>query len=376
MANKITLRNSSLGASVDVDADRQESQTGTYEIDPAALLTLLVRKRRPIIWTVGVVGILAAILMLLTPNRYSSTAVILPSGKSDNLSALKAMAGLSSLMGSGDANSSVLFPVILGSQLVRDSLLSKTYEFVHEGEPMKLSLVEYLGIEDPDRRRQALAAMTRVKSETRTGEISVSVETEYPGLSQALVSEYLTRLESFNLHSLRSEATERVRYLSRELAEREAALRAAEDSLETYQSRNRNWAATSSPVLLKDLVRLKRDAEAKTQTYAYLLQEYEIAKLDAQKDIPVVRILDRASLPTVKSGPHRTLTVLAASAVAFVLAVFAIFGADLVRQWRRNSNRQSQNELASLISTSFPRTRGVYNRVRGRLTREAISVDK
>jgi uncharacterized protein involved in exopolysaccharide biosynthesis len=374
MTNKITLRNAT--SVNDTNLDSSESQTRQYEIDLPEMLSLLLRKRRWIIRSVGLVGVLTALLMILTPNRYTSTAVILPSGKSDNLSALKAMAGLTSMLGSNDANSSTLFPVILGSRLVRDSLFSKTYDFSFKGEPMHLGLAEYLGIDDPDRQREALGAMTQISSNTRTGEISVGVETKYPELSQALVTEYLRQLENFNLYSRRSEATERVRYLTRELANREAALRSAEDSVEAYQNRNRNWAGTSSPTLLKELTRLKREAEARTQTYAYLLQEYEIAKLDAQKDVPVVRLLDQASLPTLKSGPHRTITVLAAASVTFVLAVLTVFGTDLVRQWRHSSNLQSQNELISLISTSFPRTRGVYNRVRGHLERQAISVDK
>ena len=105
-------------------------------------------------------------------------------------------------------------------------------------------------------------------------------------------------------------------------------------------------------------------------------EEYEIAKLDAQKDVPVVRILDQASLPTVKSGPHRTITVLLASAVAFILVVLAIFAVELLQQTRRQSDRESRSELASLAALSFPRTSRWYGRVKNRLHRQAISVDK
>jgi len=340
------------------------------------LTKLLLHRRRWIIRSVGLAGVLTALIMLLTPNRYTSTAVILPSGKAERFSALKAMAGLSDMLGSSDANSSTLFPVILRSNLVRDSLLSKTYEFSFKDEPMKLTLADYLKIDDPDRRRLALEKMTTVSSDTRTGEISLAVETKYPAFSQALVSEYLNQLEIFNLYSRRSEAGERVRYLARELEEREQALRAAEDSLESYQSRNRNWAATSSPPLLKDISRLKREAEAKAQTYAYLLQEFEIAKLDAQKDVPVVRILDKASLPTAKSGPHRMITVLAVSAVVFVLVILAVIALELIQQIQHQSSKESRTELASLAAASFPRASRWYGHVKNRLNHQLISIDK
>ena len=133
---------------------------------------------------------------------------------------------------------------------------------------------------------------------------------------------------------------------------------------------------TSSPTLLKNMARLKREAEAKAQTYAYLLQEYEIARLDVQKDMPVVRILDKASLPTVKSGPQRTITVLGASAVTFILAVMFIFGVDLIQQMRRQTDPEARKELSDLMASSFPRGRRLYQRMSSRRVEQPISVDK
>jgi LPS O-antigen subunit length determinant protein (WzzB/FepE family) len=376
MANKVTLRNTVTGSAFDKGDNFSEEHIRQYEIDVAALMKLLLQKRRWIIWSVGLASVLAALIMILTPNRYTSTAVILSSGNSDRFSAFKAMAGLSSVLGGGDANSSDLFPVILRSHLVRDSLLSKTYEFSFKDEPMRLTLAEYLRIDDPDRRREALGRITTVSSDTRTGEISLAVETKYPEFSQALVSEYLNQLEIFNLYSRRSEARERVRYLTREVDERRRTLAEAEDSLSAYQSRNRTWAVTSDPIILKEVGRLRRDVEIKVQTLAYLTQEFEAAKLDAQKDVPVVRVLDLASLPTLKSGPHRTIAVLAAGAVSFFLVVCGIIGLDLVRQVARNSQSPAKEELAALTEASFPRSRQWYIRVKSRLHRQPISLDK
>jgi uncharacterized protein involved in exopolysaccharide biosynthesis len=372
MPNRVTLHHRSENDPNELNGDSRESTSHQYAVDIAALFRLLLGKRRLLIWSVGLAGTLTALAMVLTPNRYTSTAVILPSGKTESFSALKAMAGLSGLLGGSDNNSSALFPVILRSQLVRDSLLSKTYRFSVDSQPMSLSLVEYLGIDNPDRQRIALGNITAVSSDTRTGEISVSVETKFPEFSQALVAEYLRQLEIFNLYSRKSEATERVRYLTRELEVRETALRTAEDSLEWFQSRNRNWIGASSPTLLKELNRLKRDTEAKAQTYAYLLQEYEVARLDAQKDMPVVRILDQASLPTLKSGPQRTITVLAVSGVTFILVVFGIFAADILRQIGTRNRSGNANELTDMIAGSFPRTVRTYRRVTSRLQRQPI----
>lgn len=374
MSNKITYRNSPEGSYSETEA--APAQSNRFEIDLPAMFKLLLQRRRLILGAVAIVGLAASAIMIATPNRYTSEAVILPSGKSDKFSALRAMAGLAGGLDLNDDNSSNLFPVILQSKLVFDSVLAKEYAYTFNGQPMRMTLAEYIGKDQPELLRRALSGMTSISTSTRTGEITLAVETEYPELSQKVAAEFLNQLEQFNLYSRRSEASERVRYLSREVDEQERSLRKAEDSLEVYQSRNRNWAMTSSPMLLKELARLKRDTEAKTQTYAYLIQEYEIARLDVQKDMPVVRILDQASLPTVKSGPHRTITVLGATAVTFVLVVMAIFGVDLIRQVRRQSDPESRKELSDLVASSFPRSQRFYRRVRSRMADRAISVDK
>ena len=358
------------------DESMESARVLNYEIDPAAILQSLAKRRRTIISVVGISCVLAALVMILTPNRYTSTATILPSGKGDKITSLRAMVGLMGGPNLSDDNGSTLYPVILRSQLVADSVLAHQYTFDKDGDASTMALAEYIDKENPDRLRRALAGMTSISSNTHTGEICVSVESEYPTLSQAVVNQYLAQLERFNLYSRRSEAGERVRYLTREVGERRHSLTEAEDSLSSYQSRNRTWAGTTDPIILKEVGRLRREVEIKVQTLAYLTQEFEAAKLDAQKDVPVVQILDHASLPTLKSGPHRTITVLATGAISFFLMVCGILGLDLIRQVARNSQSPAKQELTALAEASFPRSRKWYNRVKGRLHRQAISIDK
>jgi uncharacterized protein involved in exopolysaccharide biosynthesis len=358
------------------DESTERTRVFNYEIDPAAILHSLLQRRRTIIGVVGISCVLAALVMILTPNRYTSTATILPSGKGDKMSALRAMVGLVGGPSLTEDNGSALYPVILQSNLVVDSVLAHRYTFDKDGETATMTLAEFFEKDNPDRLRRARSGMTFISSNTRTGEMSVSVETEYPLLSQAVVNQYLAQLERFNLYSRRSEAGERARYLAHEVDERRQSLAEAEDSLSSYQSRNRSWAGSIDPIILKEVGRLKREVEIKVQTLAYLTQEFEAAKIDAQKDVPVVRVLDYASLPALKSGPNRTITVLATGAVSFFLVVCGILGFDLVRQLARNSQSPAKQELAALAEASFPRSRQWYSRAKSRMNRQAISIDK
>jgi capsule polysaccharide export protein KpsE/RkpR len=71
-----------------------------------------------------------------------------------------------------------------------------------------------------------------------------------------------------------------------------------------------------------DLYRRTRVQEAVFET---LTKEYELAKVQEAKEIPVVKVLDPPSVPDKKSFPPRLLVMLLGTAIAFVIAVVWIF---------------------------------------------------
>jgi uncharacterized protein involved in exopolysaccharide biosynthesis len=288
------------------------------------VVKMLLRKKRLIFGAVIVTMVIASIVLLLTPDRYTSFASILPTGKGNNLSGLKELVGLGMNMAVTDENSSYLFPTILGSNYVRNALIRKEYSFTHKSKRKTLTLRQYFGEDNPDLLRRAVRNLIMAEMDDATGVIVLSVETTYPEFSQAILKQALIELENFNIHKRSSSARENVRYLERELAAKEEELREAEDRLEEYQKSNRNWAGTSDPTLLKTLSRLEQDVTIKLNTYTYLRGQYETARLEEQKDIPIVRVLDEPSLPTTKSGPFRKKNVLLSGIIAFLIACFIL----------------------------------------------------
>jgi len=312
--------------------------------------------------------VLAALITLLIPNKYSSVATILPSAGPDKMAELKSLAGLGNLTGQ-EENSSELYPVILASQTIRDAVSGEPYTLEDDGESKTVLLADYFGQTNPDKLREALATVTSVASDKKTGVITIAVETRYPALSQAILTRYLNELESFNLHKRRSQAKERAVYLSRELAQQKSELEAAEDSLGAFQSLNRDWMGSSDPETGKLMARLKRVVDTRAQTYFYLTQEYEIAKLDAQKDVPVVRILDNPTLPTRKSSPKRALIVVMVGMVAFFGVLSGVIVAEAIRRTSAGPERTAYEGLRSDFTREFPRISRVLAR-----TREKIGV--
>lgn len=301
-----------------------------HSMSAIELVRIANRNRRLIIWSTLAVVILTTAIVLIIPNKYASQASLLPSGAQDKMADLKRLAGFGSLSAT-DENSSELFPEILRSRSIQDSVLATRFRFSHNAHPYTLRLSEYFDQENPDKLRSALNDITSVALNKKTGVIEISVETKYPELSRQVLASYLSELESFNLLTRRSAARENATYLGRQIEQTRLEMTRAEDELESYQASNRNWLEGSSPDLLKTIARLQREVEIQNKKYLYLTQEYEIAKLDAQKDVPIVRVLDSPSLPVEKSSPKRALIILTLGILAALLSSFGVVLRELAK---------------------------------------------
>jgi len=282
---------------------------GFLQFDIISTGRYMIGNLRLLILAAVVCMMLAGSILYFIPNKYCSNASILPSGKGDNLSLLKEMTGLSGLGSENNENSSTLYPKILNSRQIKEAVINYHYSFGTTTQT-GFTLKEYFGTTIDEYLLRKLDNITSVDQDKSTGLITIAVTTEYPGLSQAIVRQYLAELENYNLYRRKSSGRERIKYLDRELAERKTELKQAEDDLEQYQMANRNWDMTTDPEILSNLIRKKREILAKSETYLFLKTQYDLAKLEAQKDIPIVRILDNPSLPLVKSGPQRLMIIL------------------------------------------------------------------
>lgn len=345
MQNRITLKNTGENSDGDLQA----------KVSLIDLGQLLLKNRKLLIITTAAVMAVMAIIIFLTPNKYQSIASVLPSGNNDKLSALKELTGMANLPSPGDDNSSLLFPDILASNQVKDGVIGREYSFTHDSHPMTLTLREYLGDDNPDRLRDALDDLITVYMDKKTGVIRMAAETRYPEFSRAILEQAIAELENFNLYKRRSQAKNSEIYLARELSAREAELKAAEDRLAEFQGVNRDWDGSGDPELLKMIGRLRRDIEIKSHTYLYLQEQYQIARLEAQKDVPVVNVLDPPSLPTVKSGPARMIIIAVSGFLAFLVMFFFLAAIDSLKKGRQNSDREAYRALRDDFRAAFPR---------------------
>jgi tyrosine-protein kinase Etk/Wzc len=78
------------------------------------------------------------------------------------------------------------------------------------------------------------------------------------------------------------------------------------------------------PELGLQYLRLYRDYEIQNKLLEFILPLYEQAKIEEQRDVPVVQVLDRAVPPEKKARPFRTLIVVSVFASAFLISVLLV----------------------------------------------------
>lgn len=336
--------------------DNRYNKSNEYEVINGLIYItrlLFTNLRRIAIIVFGIM-VITAVIVLLIPNKYRSDATILPTGKQDNISALKLLAGFSGGGMDMDENSSALFPDILVSNHVKDAIIAYIYAVDFGDGQKRMDLKEYFDLEKPEKLRNALDEITEIETDDITGIIYISITTTNPKFSQAILTQTLAELENYNLNIRRSQAKESELYLERELNDRAIILAESEKALEDFQKVNRDWYGSSNPEILLNLGRHKRNIEINSQTYLLLREQYEMARLTAQKDIPIVRILDRPSLPTIKSGPRRTLIVLLTGMVMFIFYFGFMIIADAFKRASDQTSQESFGALGDDFAKAFP----------------------
>lgn len=104
------------------------------------------------------------------------------------------------------------------------------------------------------------------------------------------------------------------------------------------------------PRLAVPYAALYRDVRIREMVFELLSQEYEAARIEEAKDMPVVSVFDPPLVPEKKSSPHRLLLMLAFTAAAGALCCFFI----VVRfHWDALSPSDPRRQLIRRIAESI-----------------------
>lgn len=306
------------------------------EISIWEVLAILLRRRGTIVVTTFVVTFLAVLLSILGTDTYTTQAAFRPQGSDVSGSQLMALAsqfGVSTPTGGEDA-SPAFYAELLTSRHILTALVERTFSVPDVGDVLLKDLLEIEEDTEPLRDQAVLDWLVEealsVATVVETGTVTLSVTTEWPGVSVTIAEDLLEAVSRFNLDTRASQAAaERVFTEGRvDLAEKE--LVASEDSLRLFLEANRQFE--NSPMLTFQFDRLSRTVMLRQSVLTTLVQSYEQARISEVRDTPVITVLQTPYTPPGPDDSSLILRILIGIVLGGMMGVVLAFVLEAVRR--------------------------------------------
>jgi tyrosine-protein kinase Etk/Wzc len=235
-------------------------QVQDNDIDLLDLLMVLARRKRLILSVTLTSLVVASVVSVLLPNRYTATTKILPpqqsqSGSSMLLSQLAggSMGSLAALAGGGLGlkNPNDIYISILKSRIVEDALISR------------FNLMRAYNSGRASAARKKLAGQSDIIAE-REGLISISVEDKDPKRAAAMANAYVDELRKVTQHLAISEASQRRLFFEQQVEDAKENLSNAEVALkETEQKTGMIQLDSQAKAVIEAIGNLRAQVAAK-----------------------------------------------------------------------------------------------------------------
>jgi len=96
-------------------------------------------------------------------------------------------------------------------------------------------------------------------------------------------------------------------------------------------------------------IQLLRDVKYYQMLYEMLAKQYEVARLDEAKDIPIIQVLDKAVEPERKFKPQRALITVATALFGLILALVVAFASEVIYQQQSAEQAEKWRQLKSYL---------------------------
>ena len=323
------------------------------DIDLVQIIQLIWKKKNTVISFSGLFGFLALVYILVKTPLYTSTITMYPAG---DLSSSKAVMGtnLATLAESFGLAGMSAAPNYNIPDIVTSTRIKK--EIVIQGWPTQFltlptNLISYWEIDQDNFNpiqwvrslfpsgklsttqenkfldKAILELEDRISvSESGSGLLTISVDMEEPQLA-ADIANYISQFViDFVSKVQRTNAFKNRVFIEEQLNNASVILKNSERILVTFKNSHPEKMDTAE--LKMKRMGLMRDIEENQTVYLTLRQQFEIARIDEQKEEILINILDEAHPAVNISKPKRLMTLLIAGFLGFALAIPVILYRD------------------------------------------------
>ncbi|RJR33283.1 MAG: hypothetical protein C4567_17030 [Deltaproteobacteria bacterium] len=266
--------------------------TNNGERDLLDILIVPVKHSRKIVFTTIAVTVIACLILILMPNKYTATSRILPPQQNMTLSAqvmdslgggftpgstgsggsIGGMAaGLLGLKSPGD-----LYVGILTSNTVTDAIIQR------------FNLKELYKSKFIEDARKTLSKNAEIGTNKKDGLIGIEVTDKDPQLAAAIANAYIEELDKLLQQLAMKEAKDRLSFLEKERVQTNQNLFNAEEALRTFSERNSVLQIdTQTKSMLEYIANLRATIDAKEVQIQVLRKQatpfnYDVVRLETE----------------------------------------------------------------------------------------------
>ena len=298
------------------------------EINIFNITKVLFEKRSFIIYFSGIITILSILYSLFATPYYYSYVSINPVNE-DNRSPIGGLQGLATTFGmdmGGIQKNSFYIPDIVKSRILKKAVIENKWK--NEKHNDKTDLIKYWGIDNkgfdfrdlfqsseninpyPKYLEIAINKLSNQISvnEEESGLIIVSLLMEESQLSADIVNFIAEYIKKYVSEVMLIHSSKHRQFIEERLNHSKIDLSISEEVLTEFRSKYS--IALDTPDLQLQRGRLLRNVEVNQQVYITLREQYEVARIEELKEIPVINILDRGEAPSDKKIPNRKLIII------------------------------------------------------------------
>lgn len=362
-------------------------------------LYVWLKWRRVIITMVAISSVLALVVSLLLPKTYMATVTILPPKEDNSIgfsSSLESITSGLNVLGLGESEELDTYMAILQSRRVRESVIQRFgLQAYFEKETMDETLKSLDSAIDIEITKENSLMLSVIhKDSIKVAEIANFFIAEMDQINKSLSNDQAKSNRTFIERRLSTNRNDLVaaEELLREYQEEHSTLGLSEESrsallagaelearvmaLEVQRDVLRKSFGSTHPLLTQmqseidaskkrllilpqlglEMARLFREVEIQTRLLAFLLPQYEQAKIQEVRDTPTVQVIDPAVPPQLKYAPKRLFIVLGAFFSSLLIGMILTLNLESLQQARSSGSARGRRieeifaELRSLLS--------------------------
>ncbi|HJQ11884.1 MAG TPA: GNVR domain-containing protein [Gemmatimonadaceae bacterium] len=273
-----------------------------FEFSVLRLINAVLRYRALVVALSLLFAFVMALIAFLAARTYTVDTSFIPQTRrvQSQVASIGAQFGIP-IANADPTQSSDFYVDLVRSKGILRQVAESTYRFSWKGRAVSESLVDFYAPEKVafplrlEKTIERLQSAISAAASPKTGVINLSVKTVSPDLSKQIAAQELQQVTSFNREVRQSQASAERKFTEARVAEAAEELRVAENRLQDFSQRNREFGG--SPALGFERDRLNREVVMRQQVYTSLAQAYEQAKIDEVRESSLITVLDPPTAP-------------------------------------------------------------------------------